>query len=191
MKRLLLLTGFLLPSLGFSQSLSDQKQSNVLDRGHISVGINSGGAFGTTRVGVMQSVTARVQYFPLDGLSIGLEGRHNINGDFSRYTGFGLSSRYYFVRDRRLALFGQVGASIGQSKVSAEALEAIFNYLPATSYTYERSNAKQTTAGLGIHFRLTKRLSLEGLGERAWTDLNKTLSIHRWQGNVGINFLLK
>jgi hypothetical protein len=192
MKRLLLLTGFLLPFLGYSQSLSDQKQSEFLGQGRLSAGINVGGAFGFSFTGDTKYLAPRIQYFLKDGWFIAIEGRHNVNGNFSRYTGIGLSSRYYFVRDRRLALFGQLGTSLGQSKFSGQALkEAPIQYLPTTSYSYERNTTWQRSAGLGIHFRMAKRWALEGLGERAWTELTKTLSHQRWQGSIGISFLLK
>jgi hypothetical protein len=191
MKKLLLLTGLLVPFLGFSQSPSDQKQSGLLGQGHLSAGTNIGGAFGPISSGDTKYLAPRIQYFLKDGWSIAVEARHNVNGSFSRYTGLGLSSRYYFVRDRRLALFGQLGASFGQSKFSGQALEAAIQYLPTTSYSYERSAAWQTSAGLGVHFRIDRRWALEGLGERAWTELTKTLSYQRWQGSIGINFLLK
>ncbi|NID08863.1 outer membrane beta-barrel protein [Fibrivirga algicola] len=191
MKRLLLVAGFLVPLFGFSQSPSDQKQGELLGQGHLSAGINVGGAFGPISSGDTKYLAPHIQYFLKDGWSIALEGRHNANGNFSRYTGLGLSSRYYFVRDRRLALFGQAGASLGQSKFSGQALEAAIQYLPTTTYNYERSTAWQTSAGLGVHFRIAKRWALEGIGERAWTELTKTLSHQRWQGSVGINFLMK
>ncbi|WP_093835029.1 porin family protein [Spirosoma endophyticum] len=191
MKRLLLLTGFLVPFLGFSQSPSDQKQSELLDQGHLNAGINIGGAFGPISSGDTKYLAPHIQYFLKDGWSIAIEGRHNVNGNFSRYTGIGLSSRYYFVRDRRLALFGQLGASLGQSKFSGQALTDAMQYLPISSYSYERYKAWQKSAGLGIHFRIAKRWALEGLGERAWTDLNRNISYRRWQGSIGINFLLK
>ena len=88
-------------------------------------------------------------------------------------------------------MFGQVGASLGQTKFSGQALQDAFQYLPTTFYSYERSTAWQTSAGLGVHFRIAKRWALEGLGERAWTELTKTLTYQRWQGGVGISYLLK
>ncbi|WP_461152163.1 porin family protein [Spirosoma pulveris] len=191
MKRLLLLTGFLVPFLGFSQSPGDQKQSELLGQGHLSAGINVGGAFGPTSSGDTKYLAPRIQYFLKDGWSIAVEGRHNVNGNFSRYTGLGLSSRYYFIRNRQLALFGQAGASVGQSRYSVEALEAAVHHLPATAYNYERNTAWQTSAGLGIHFRIAKRWALEGIGERAWTELTNTSTYQRWQGSIGLNFLIK
>ena len=191
MKKLLLLTGFLLPFLGFSQLPSDQKQNELVGQGHLSAGVNIGGAFGPIPSGDTKYLAPRIQYFLKDGWSIALEGRHHVNGNFSRYTGLGLSSRYYFVRDRRLALFGQLGASLGQSSFSGQAFQDAYQYVLATSYTYERYKAWQKSAGLGVHFRIAKRWALEGLGERAWTELTNTLSYRRWQGSVGINFLLK
>ncbi|MBD2755441.1 hypothetical protein [Spirosoma validum] len=74
-------------------------------------------------------------------------------------------------------------------KFSEQALETALSYLPVTSY--ERRIVWQTSAGLGLHFRIARRWGLEGLGEQAWTELTKTLSYQRWQGSVGINFLLK
>ena len=179
------------PFLGFSQSLTDQNQSQLLGKGHLSAGINIGGAFGPIRTGDTKYLVSHIQYFLKNGWSIALEGRHTVNGSFSRYTGFGLSSRYYFVRDRRLALFGQLGASLGQSKFSGQALQDAFQYLPTTAYSYERSTAWQTSGGLGVHYRIAKRWALEGLGERARTELTKTLSYQRWQGSIGLNYLLK
>jgi hypothetical protein len=191
MKRLLLLIGILLPSLVFSQSLSDQKQDELLDQGRLSAGVNAGGAFGGNPIGAIQYLAPHIQYFIKDGWSIALGARHNVTGNFLRYTGFGLSSRYYFVRDRRLALFGQLGATIGQSKFSLGALDTGVNHLPIPPLSYERYRAWQTTAGLGVHFRIAKRWSLESLGERAVTQFTRTTSYRRWQGSIGINFLLK
>lgn len=193
MKRCVLLLGLFLPLLGSAQTVPDEHQQDLLGKGHLSIGVSAGQGYQGSRQTTI-SFTPRVHYFLADGWSIALEGRYlksaSSNFPFSypfSYVGAGLSTRYYFLRGNRLALFAQLGALYGQSKYDRfEPLD------PYATMNGARNKNWQTNAGLGVHHRLGKRWSLEATAERSWLpSSSSTPDFSRWQANIGINYWLK
>ena len=186
MKRYLLVISLFFPACVFAQSSLDEKQQDLLRRGRLNLGVNVGGGFGGDR-GNASQVTPRIQYFLADGWSVAAEGRYAKTGDYFSYVGVGLSTRYYVVRHQRFALFGQLGATYGQSKYTG--LEPTN---PFASLSGVKADVWQGNAGLGAHYRLARRWSVEATVERS--QLQKaylTPDYSQWQGNIGINYRLK
>jgi len=166
----------------------------LLGKGHLAVGISAAQGYKGSRQTTI-SFNPRMQYFLADGWSVALEGRYlkSTSSDFPNsfpftYVGAGLSTRYYFLRGSRFALFAQLGASYGQSKYN--------RYEPLDPYTTMnggvRNNNWQTNAGLGAHYRLGKRWSLEVTAERSWLPSSYlTPDFSRWQASIGLNYRLK
>lgn len=182
-----------LPLVGTTQSLPNDKQNDLLGKGHWNVGFSAGQGYKGSRQ-TTTSFSPRLHYFLADGWSVALEGRYvkATSSDFPRsypfrYAGAGLSTRYYFLRGNRFALFAQLGALYGQSKY--DRYDPIDPY--ATMHGVRNSNW-QTNAGLGAHYRLGKRWSLEATAERSWiTSSYLTPDFSRWQASVGINYRLR
>lgn len=186
-----LTTTFTLAQVSPNAQSTDDKQRELLGQGTLNAGVNVSAGYGGY-VGLTGRVVPRLQYFLKDGWSVALEGRYETSGQQYQYLGAGLSTRYYFVRDRRLALFGQAGATYGQSRYRTY-------YDPADPYrlynvnTYQeyKQPAWQVAAGLGVHYRLSNRWSLEGVAERTLTNnVGLFRNYSRWQGSVGVNFRL-
>lgn len=187
MKRYAVFLSLFFLCVAFAQSSADDKQHDLLGQGRVQVGVSVGGGYGGY-VGVTSQVTSRIQYFLKDGWSIMAEGRYTkIAPDFT-YVGGGLSTRYYFLRGQRFALFGQLGATYGQSIYCS--VERASPYQTLTSD--RQTGGWQANTGLGAHYRLGKRWSLEATVER--TQFQKASVIpdfSRWQGSVGINYRIK
>lgn len=185
MKFYLLAVSLLLPVYGFSQVSFDEKQQDLLGRGHLNIGVNVGGGY-SSGLGTVSHITPRIQYFLLDGWSIAAEARSIKTESYFTYLGGGLSTRYYFLRSTHLALFGQLGAVYG--------LQRYTRVDPTNPYQLfgQRVNAWQTTAGLGVHYRLGNRWSIEATGERRqFQTAYQSPDYSGWQANIGINFRLK
>jgi hypothetical protein len=177
----------LTPFWGVAQS-ADTRQENLLGKGklHIGVGLSQeiGGSFGINR-----GFTPRLQYFVSNGWSLALEGTLEKNyATQNTMNGVGLNTRYYFMRAQRLALFGEVGATIGRSKI---------NY-PDTNGTgflrLETSTVFRTHAGLGAHYRLGERWSMEaGLARMLSNSQNATNlpGYAPWRAKVSVNFRIR
>lgn len=194
MKRCVLLLNLFLPLLGYAQTVLDEHQQDLLGKGHLSVGISVGqgyrGNYQTTA-----SFSPRIQYFLANRWSVAFEGRYlkSTSADFPysfpfNYFGLGLSTRYYFLRGNRFALFAQLGALNGNSKYN--------RYDPTDPYRTMNggvsNNNWQTNAGLGAHYRLRKRWSLEVTAERSWLSSSYlTPDFSRWQASIGLNYQLK
>lgn len=145
MKRYLVLLSLALPLIGKTQSLTDNKQQELLGKGHLNVGIRVGqgyrGTYPTTTY-----TSPGIQYFIADGWSVSAEGRflqssiypQSVNKPDYRLRGGGLSTRYYFLRGKRLAMFAHLGTSYGQSTLRMK------SDAPATV-----SRTWQTELGLG------------------------------------------
>lgn len=192
MKNYLLAFGLLAPFWASAQLAANSGQQPLLGKGQFNAGVSLGGGW---EYGNFQGrIMPRLQYFLKDGWSIALEGRYtNVRGPEFRYRGVGLSTRYYFIRDRRLALFGQVGATYGQSTFLS------VNYIRDSQGTViirdtyrNRSKAFQSHAGLGMHISLARRWSMEVMAERTLTNnIGSSLDYSRWQGNLGVNYRIK
>ncbi|GAB4031371.1 outer membrane beta-barrel protein [Spirosoma jeollabukense] len=194
MKRYLLLFCLVSPLVGKTQTVSDDKQQDLLGKGHINVGVNVGqgyrGTYPTTTY-----VSPRIQYFITDGWSIAAEARYLVSNIYPqtvdkpdyRLKGGGLSTRYYFLRGKRLAMFGHIGASYGQSTLRMRS-----DAPPGRGYTW------QTEVGLGAHYRVGKRWTVEAMTGRSWSSnsndgyyLTPPDDFNRWQVSIGVNFRLK
>ena len=192
MKRLFLSVLILSATTSFAQvsQTSDRatdRQQDLLGQGKLHVGVDvNGGYAGFT--GLRGRVVPRLQYFLKDGWSVALEGRYEATGDFFHHFGAGLSTRYYFIRDRRLAVFGQAGATYGRSRY--------LRYYPGAdlynrdTWFEQKQNVFQVSAGLGVHYRIANRWSLEVIAERPLTNVGAFWDTGRWQGSVGVNFRL-
>ena len=185
MNRYLLLLSLLLPLSVFAQVSPDEKQRDLLGQGRVNAGVSIGGGYGGT-VGSVGHVTPRIQYFLKDGWSIAVEGRYIRRSSAFTYMGAGLSTRYYFLRSKRVAVFAQAGATYGKITYRLESGN------PYQTLLRLKPNAWQANAGVGAHYRLGKRWSLEGTIERSqFPKDNLTPDFSRWQGNIGINYRLK
>ncbi|GAB3957225.1 hypothetical protein GCM10028805_49320 [Spirosoma harenae] len=194
MKRCVVLLSLFFPLLGSAQTVFDEHQRDLLDKGHVAVGISAGQGYSGSRQ-TTTSFSPRLHYFLADGWSVALEGRYlqSTSSEFPysfpfRYVGAGLSTRYYFLRGNRFALFAQVSAVYGQSTYD--------RYEPADPYTTMKGGARntnwQTNAGLGAHYRLAKRWSVEATAERSWLPSSYlTPDFSRWQASIGLNYQLK
>ena len=147
------------------------KQPDLLSQGKLHVGLNVNVGYGGSLVGMTGRVVPRLQYFLKDGWSVALEGRYETTGNQFRYVGAGLSTRYYFIRDRRLAVFGQAGATYGQSRYLTYYSSANpYNPINPGTLHEQKTNALQVLAGLGVHYRIANRWSLEAVAERTLTN---------------------
>ena len=134
-------------------------------------------------------VTARVSYFLRDGWALGVEGQYESLGTIAGRTSIGLSTRYYIIRDKRLALFGQAGGSIGQSLVFGR-LKSLPNIYPPDYFS--------RLEGTSYQARIGRRVALEGTVDRAFTSIVNPgalgsvtrSSFGNWQGGVGITYRL-
>ena len=188
MKIYLLLFPLFVPLFGMAQLVNDDKQQTMLGQGRLNVGVNVSGGYGGF-VGASGHVVPRLQYFLKDGWSIALEGRYDINnGSQTKFVGGGLSTRYYFLRAQRFALFGQLGATYGQNQYFADT-----NGPNKNGNGFRQTlNSFQTNAGLGVHYRIGNRWSIEASGERVLTNSSQpTLNFSPWRANIGLNFRIK
>ncbi len=185
-----LTTTFTLAQVSPNAEPTNDKQRDLLGRGTLNVGVNVSAGYGGY-VGLNGRVVPRLQYFLKDGWSVALEGRYETNGNQYQYAGAGVSTRYYFVRDRRLALFGQAGIAYGQglSRFPLYNLGGLDPLLPIP-YQERRTRTVQSAVGLGVHYRVARRWSLEGVIERTLTRNIGLSTNSRWQGSVGVNFRL-
>lgn len=188
MKKHLLLSALFLPLWGSAQSLNDDKQQTLLGQGRLNVGVSVSGGYGGY-TGTSGHITPRLQYFLKDGWSIAVEGHYDLNsGSQTRFIGGGLSTRYYFLRAQRFALFGQLRATYGQSRYYADPNGPNKN----GSGSPQLTNTFQTHAGLGVHYRIGNRWSIEASGERVLTNsIRPTLDASPWRANIGLNFRVK
>ncbi len=162
MKRIILLALLGLPLTTLAQQPAptpDDHQTDLLGKGTVGVSLNGAGGYGSYR-GTVYRFTPRVSYFLRDGWSVSLEGRHENYSRVHRYNGLGVSTRYYFVRDRRLALFLQGGITAGQTKANFFVRDAVTgNY--TGEYRYNTPTV-QGNLGVGAHYRLSSRWAIEG-----------------------------
>lgn len=186
MRHYLVMAFIFLPFLSFAQSNTDSRQSDLLGQGHITVGVSAGGGYGNG-LGTVTTITPRIQYFLADGWALQAEARSIKTGAYFSYLGGGLSTRYYFLRSNRFALFGQVGASIGRHTYSK-----IEPTDPSRPLTPLKGDTWQVTAGAGAHYRLGGRWSVEANVERSQLKQVYLIPNHSgWQSNIGLNFRLK
>ena len=194
MKRYLVLLCLAIPLVGSAQSTTLSHQQDLLGKGHIHVGLIAGqgyrGTYPTTTY-----TSPRVQYFITNGWSLAVEGRFSGSTiypqsvdkpDYRQWSG-GVSTRYYFLRGKRLATFVHLGTYHGHSTLRMK------SDAPATE-----SRTWQTEVGLGAQYRVAKRWSVEAMAGRSWQKSSPTNSyflltpdnFNRWQVSIGINYQL-
>lgn len=189
MNRIYFLASLLAIASTTNAQIINDKQQDLLGQGSLHVGANANLGYSGFS-GLNARFTPRIQYFLTDGWSVAAEGRIETNGRQYSYVGAGLSTRYYFIRDRRLAVFGQAGATYGQSTFLRPDPASSFNLVNGRR---ESSPTLQVSAGLGVHYRLSERWSIEGMAERTITNYRSIglTNYSRWQGSIGVNFRLK
>lgn len=191
MKYQSLLFALLLPLGSFAQSSADDaQQQTVLGAGRINLGVGVSQGYGQSTSSLVR-FTPRLQYFIRDGWSVALEGQFARNY-FSqdRYTGAGLTTRYYFLRSRRFAMFGEVGASYGQNINKKQS----YNSVGLTDPVSTKTNLFRTHAGLGVHYRVGQRWSIEAGVTRALSgkqEITRDAAYAPWRIGAGVNFRLK
>ncbi len=190
MKRFFLMLGLMLPTalLAQTEPATNDKQTDLLGKGTVGVSLNATGGYASFR-GATYRLTPRVSYFLKEGWSVSLEGRYEKYAELNRYTGVGVSTRYYFVRDPRLAMFLQAGITAGQSKFTSQFRDAWEIYRGTGSVT---TRAIQTNAGLGVQYRLSNRWAIEGSMEGTAIKRQAfNTPLHRLQGNVGVSLKIR
>jgi len=171
-----------------AQSVADTQQQTLLGQGRVIVGLGTGFGY-AGYIGNSYHVAPRIQYFLKDGWSVALDARYDANdGSQTEFWGAGLSTRYYFLRGQRFALFGQAGAMYGRTKYYTDYAGSN----PQQFVSPQFANTFQTHAGLGIHYRLGKRWSLEGLAERTLSNSGRpSLDASLWRTSIGVNFRIR
>lgn len=190
MKKNLLLVAFFLPLASSAQSIdNDGKQQGLLGAGKTNLGVGIARSYGGNSISFATQLTPRLQYFIKDGWSVAVEGELSRNyGTQNKFNAAGLTTRYYFLRSHRLALFGEAGASFGRATISVDASDTY----GMGARIVEKATRFQTKVGLGVHYRLSDRWSLEGnathnSGSRGMADTD----FGRWRTGIGVNFRLK
>lgn len=176
---------------------SHPQQQDLFAKDTWQLGFNTRGLGAGANTGLVGRATARVSYFLRDGWALGIEVHYESLGTVAARTSIGLSTRYYFVRDKRLALFGQAGGSVGQSSVFGR-LKSLPNSYPPNFFNRLEGTSYQARIGLGVSYRVSRRVALEGTVERVLTTVvspGALSSITRttfgnWQGGVGITYRL-
>ncbi len=203
MKNFLLPLLFLVPLANYAQSPDIAGPPSLPDKGTINVGLNVGGGEQANDSQNSLHFSPRLQYFVANRWAIALDGRYEQSkASRDRFLGAGLSTRVYFLNARRLAMFGQAGAVVGQSRDYYNndwgwcGVGRPDNYQPESSYS--NLVGLQAAAGVGVQYSLCKRLSLEASVERVLFDsrdgdlrgCSYTLT-GAWRGNVGVNYRLR
>lgn len=187
----LLVTGLCIATASLAQRTGHDRQTDLLGKGTLSAGVQLSGGYQYS-AGLTSRLVPRLHYAVKNGWSVGLEGRYQTTGSQSRYVGAGVSTRYYFVRFRQLAVFGQAGATVGQSRNRTYYAEkGLDPLLPSGKRSEQKVKVWQGTAGLGAHFRVSNRWALEATAERTLINSRGPLKNYgRWQGSAGATYQL-
>jgi len=187
MKKYLASLYLLMPLCSMAQS-TDNHQESLLGKGklHIGAGLSQevGGSFGINR-----AFAPRLQYFVGNGWSVALEGTFEKNSATQNtMQGAGLNSRYYFLRGQHLALFGEIGATLGRNGIY---------YMDTNGKGWGRQETNtvfRTHAGLGVLYRLGERWSIEAGTLRMLSNTQNARNLPGyapWRANVGVNFRIR
>ena len=188
MNRIFLLLGTLLPLAPNAQNAPDPlrspkpdypnshqmapQQQDLLGKGTWHLGLNAAGDWGGFP-GFRGLVAPRIFYFVKDSWAINLDAKYEATDNFYTRASLGLSTRYYFVRDRRLALFGQTGASVGLSTAKWSSV----GYVDGSNFRLqpiEQSGITyQVQVGLGMSYRVSNR----GAGKPNLHDVSRFHSV--------------
>lgn len=200
MKKLLLPLLFLIPLASHAQSPAAAKTPSLLDKGTLNVGLNFGSGAQANDSQASLHFSPRLQYFVANRWAFALDGRYEQKkSSRDRFLGAGLSTRVYLLNARRLAVFGQAGAVVGQTRDNYTLIRCgvgiPIDYQPESGYS--NSVDLQAAASTGIQYNLCKRLSLEASIERVLFDSRDGDSrgcsytvTGAWWGSVGVNYRL-
>ncbi|MBD2703458.1 outer membrane beta-barrel protein [Spirosoma sp. BT702] len=187
MKPCLVLLCLIIPFAGEAQKLPDSKYQDPLKKGNITLGFNVGQGY-RGRYPTTTFIAPQIQYFLSDRLSVAVVGKYlKAKSTYSiTYVGAGASTRYYFIKTNRFTVFGQAGATYGQTTYDR------FDPSDLRSLNGTRNKNWQTNAGLGIQYHAGKRLSFEAVADRSWLPASYlTPEYNRWQTSVGVHYRLK
>lgn len=200
MKKLLFPFLFLVSLANHAQSPAAAETPSLLDKGVLNVGLNFGSGEQANDSQASLHFSPRLQYFVANRWALALDGRYEQKkSSRDRFLGAGLSTRVYFLNARRLAIFGQAGAVVGQTRSYDN-----FWYcgVGETNSEPKRNYAQvvdlQAAASTGIQYSLCKRLSLEASIERVLFDsragdlrgCSYTIA-GAWRAGVGVNYRLR
>jgi hypothetical protein len=188
MKLSLLLFFLIFSAAVFAQSAPEPaiRSTNSLTSGNWQAGLSVSRA----DAGGSGQVQPRIQYFVRDNWSVGVEGRFQTLNRDATYRSAGIKTRYYLLKTKKVAAFGQIGYFRGKTV----ARQYTFNKTDPAHPTLTRQEIRQPaglfTAGAGVQYRIGKRWSAEitldrqGVGSRAQAMPCSS----RWQGSVGLNY---
>lgn len=96
-------------------------------------------------------------YLWRDRWSVGLDGRFQANAQQPVRIGLGISTRYYLLKTKKIAVFGQVGYFLGQPV----ARQYSFNNSDPAHPTLTRYESRPidgtVVVGIGLRYRFGKR----------------------------------
>lgn len=199
MKKLLLPLFFLVSLNSHAQSPAVEAPA-LLDKGTINVGLNVGSGEQANDSQTSLHFSPRLQYFVANGWAFALDGRYEQKkASRDRFLGAGLSTRIYFLNARRLAVFGQAGAIVGQTRNYDRFWYcAVGQVGPPPEKHYFQVVDLQASASAGVQYSLCKRLSLEASVERVLFDSRSGDSrgcsytiTGAWRAGVGVNYRLR
>ncbi len=193
MKSSLLLPLLLFSSAAFAQ-LSPEPTippGNGLVRGTWQAGLSvSRTPVSRADLGGSAQIQPRVQYFVRDNWSVGVEGRFQTVDRTVSYRSVGITTRYYLLKTKKIAAFGQVGYFRGQTVARQYTFDKTDPARPTVTRQESRQPAGTLSVGAGIQYRLGRRWSAEiMLDHQAIGNRSQMVPCSsRWQGSVGLNY---
>lgn len=200
MKKLLLPLLFLVPLASYAQTFNPTEPPALLNKGILNVGLNVGSGEQANDSQTSLHFSPRLQYFVANRWAVALDGRYEQKrASKNRFLGAGLSTRVYFLNARRLAVFGQAGAIIGQTRnYDSWWYCSVGEVGPPPEKHYFQVVDLQASTSAGIQYSLCKRLSLEASFERVLFDSRSGDSrgcsytiTGAWRAGVGVNYRLR
>ena len=171
-----------------------------IDKGTLNVGVGFGSGQQDNGWETSLHFAPRLQYFIASGWSVALDGRYEQKKASRNYfLGGGLSTRIYFFQSRRLGVFGQAGAALGQTRNYDDLWFCGVGLTESQlRQTHIKSVDLQAAASAGLQYSLCRRLSVEAGVERVLFDSRfggaygcGTGLAKSWRANVGVNYRLR
>ena len=208
MKLRLFLSLLLFSTAAFAQ-LSPElatRSTNGLARGDWQIGLSVGrtpvgrtpaGRIPISRTSVSRAdaggsdqIQSRVQYFVRDNWSVGVEGRFQTLNRNETYRSAGITTRYYLLKTRKIAAFGQVGYFGEQTVARQYTFDKTDPAHPTLSRQESRQPAGTLNMGAGVQYRIGRRWSAEIMLERqgVGSRIQALPCSSRWQGSIGLNY---
>ena len=175
---------------------SATRPANGLARGNWQVGLSVSRTpvgripVGRAGVGGFVQVQPRVQYFVRDNWSVGVEGRFQVLNRDATHRSAGVITRYYLLKTKKIAAFGQVGYFRGQTVARQYTLDKTDPARPTLTRQESHQPAGTLNVGAGIQYRVSRRWSAEIMVEREGVDARSQMMpcSSRWQGSAGLNY---